>query len=70
MVNVRVGDYVIASFGDWRGVWRAQYDNGDALVFVTYAPAQQGVDLVKRENEISIAEIITADEAWQMVRHG
>ena len=70
MVNVKVGDFVIASFGDWQGVWRAEYHNGDAFVFATYAPAQQGVDLTKMQNEIMIIEIITDDEAWQMVRHG
>lgn len=69
--NLKVGDFVVACFGDWRGVWRAAYRNQDnELVFTAYAPAQQGVDLVKKESEIMISEIINDDEAWRMVRNG
>ena len=69
MVNVQVGDYVVASFWDWEGVWYAAYRNHDSeLVFTTYAPAQHGVDLVKKESEIMISDIIDDEEAWRMVR--
>jgi hypothetical protein len=70
MGEVKVGDFVIASFGDWRGVWQALYKT-DEIVFVTYAPFQQGnVDLVKRENQISIEQVLSGeDEAWKVIRH-